>query len=55
MNLNKNEKNTSGELNEIKMPKQEEKDSGGNDLLQYHLLLVLYGILLIINLLQLKY
>ena len=43
MNLNKNEKNTSGELNEIKMPKQEEKDSGGNDLLQFFIGIVLLG------------
>ena len=43
MKLNKNEKNTSGELNEIKMPKQEEKDSGGNDLLQFFIGIVLLG------------
>ena len=43
MNLNKNEKNTSGELNEIKMPKQEEKDSGGNDPLQFFIGIVLLG------------
>ena len=43
MNLNKNEKNTSGELNEIKMPKQEEKDSGGNDLFQFFIGIVLLG------------
>ena len=41
--MNKNEKNTSGELNEIKMPKQEEKDSGGNDLLQFFIGIVLLG------------
>ena len=43
LKLNKNEKNTSGELNEIKMPKQEEKDSGGNDLLQFFIGIVLLG------------
>ncbi len=42
LNLNKNEKNTSGELNEIKMPKQEEKDSGGNDLITIFLLELCY-------------
>lgn len=41
--MNKNGKNTSGELNEIKMPKQEEKDSGGNDLLQFFIGIVLLG------------
>ena len=41
--MNKNEKNTSGELNEIQMPKQEEKDSGGNDLLQFFIGIVLLG------------
>ena len=39
--MNKDEKNISQELNNLKIPKQQEKDSGGNELLQFFIGIVL--------------
>ena len=41
--MSKKEKNTSEEINDIKIPKQKDKDTEGNELLQFFIGVLLLG------------